>query len=178
MSVDKPLINRVANSGIKIINLEEFYPKKEIVSFDLKPYLYKELILKEKEFRSTLKEIDWSEYSDKIVLLYNSTDAIIPVWAFMLLSSYLSDHAFEIFQGDKNVYLKLHYLKTISQLDFSIYNEDRVVIKGCSKRAVPPAAYTEVTRRLKPFAQSIMYGEPCSTVPIFKRPRNLNLKTQ
>lgn len=173
MSVDKPLINRVANSGIKVINLEEFYPTREIIAFDLKPYLYKELILKEKEFRAALKEVDWSEFSDKIVLLYNSTDAIIPVWAFMLTSTYLSDHAFELFQGDKNEFLKQHYLKVLSGIDFKIYAEERVVIKGCSNKTVPPAAYTEVTKKLKPFAQSIMYGEPCSTVPIFKRPRKL-----
>ncbi|NNF22324.1 MAG: DUF2480 family protein [Saprospiraceae bacterium] len=173
MTAEKPLINRVANSGIKVINLEELYPEKDIVAFDLKPFLHMELILKEKLFRASLKELDWSEYSDRIVLIHNSTEAIIPVWAYMLVSVYLENIAFDVFQGSKEEYLKQYYIKEITKVDFSDYEEQRVVIKGCSNKPVPPAAYSEVTRRLKPYAQSIMYGEPCSTVPIFKRPRKL-----
>ena len=173
MTTDKPLINRVANSGIKVLNLEDYYPKNEIVEFDLKPYLFKELILKEKDFRSALKELDWSVYQDKIVVVFNSTQAIIPVWAYMLVSAYLSGTALEIFQGTQDEFLKLHYQNVLNDLDFSSYQEDRVVIKGCSNKPVPASAYAEVTGRLKEYAQSIMYGEPCSTVPIFKRPRDL-----
>ena len=175
--MDKPLINRVANSGIKVINLENFYPNNEIIEFDLKPYLFKELILKEKDFRTSLKDLDWEKYRDKIVLIFNSNDAIIPVWAYMLVSSYLSGIAAEIFQGQREDYLKLHYEKYISSINAEEYQDERVVIKGCSEKQVPPFAYAKITEVLKPFAQSIMYGEPCSTVPIFKRPRKLPLKT-
>ncbi|MBT8231893.1 MAG: DUF2480 family protein [Bacteroidia bacterium] len=171
--MDKPLINRVANSGINVLNLEDYFPTKEIKEFDLKPYLFKELILKEKDFRTALKEIDWTAYSDKIVLVFNSNDAIIPVWAFMLVASYLSQHADTIFQGSKVEYLKCHYANVIDKIETEKYQDQRVVIKGCSNKPVPPFAYAAVTQKLKPFAQSIMYGEPCSTVPIFKRPRKL-----
>ncbi len=173
MSVDKPLINRVANSGIKVINLEDLYPTQDLVDFDLSPYLFKGLILKEKDFRQALKNIDWETYKKKIVLIFNSTDAIIPVWAYMLVSSHLSSHASEIFQGSQEEFLKNHYSKVIADMDLSSYQEQRVVIKGCSNKPVPPSAYADITARLNKFAQSIMYGEPCSTVPIFKRPRIL-----
>ncbi|NNE26562.1 MAG: DUF2480 family protein [Saprospiraceae bacterium] len=177
MTTDKPLINRVANSGIKVLNLEDYYPQEELIAFDLKPYLFKELILKEKDFRSALKALDWSIYQNKIVVVFNSTQAIIPVWAYMLVSAYLSGVASEVFQGTKEEYLKLHYQKVLKDLDFSSYQEDRVVIKGCSNKPVPASAYAEATHKLKPFAQSIMYGEPCSTVPIFKRPRDLSKRS-
>lgn len=167
----KPLVNRVANSGIEVINLEEYYPQEEFVDFDLKPYLFKELIIKEKDFRSALKELDWSTYQDKVVCVFSSADAIIPVWAYMLVSSYLSDIAKVSYQGTQTDYLSHHYVNTIGALNVSSYQEKRVVIKGCSNKPVPPIAYATLTGKLKPFAQSIMYGEPCSTVPIFKRPR-------
>ena len=176
MSMEKPLVNRVANSGIKVINLEDHYPAREIIDFDLKEYLFKGLILKEKDFRKSLKELDWSEYDGKIVLVHNTTDAIIPVWAYMLVSAYLQGHAHAIFQGNRDEYLKFHYSKLIEKMDLTEYQEDRVVIKGCSNKPVPPSAYAQITAKLKPFAQSIMYGEPCSTVPIFKRPRDLSLR--
>jgi hypothetical protein len=171
-----PLINRVANSGIEVINLEDFYPSQDIIDFDLKPFLFKGLILKEKDFRSALKEIDWSDYKDKTVLVYNSTDAIIPVWAYMLVSSYLTDFAHTIFQGTQSEFLKHHYANLIAEMNLESYQEKRVVIKGCSNKPVPPIAYALLTSGLKGYAQSIMYGEPCSTVPIFKRPRVLPQK--
>jgi len=171
--MEKPLINRVANSGLHVFNLEDHYPSQDIADFDLKPFLFKELILKEKDFRAALKELDWASYKDKIVLVYNSNDAIIPVWAFMLVSAYLADHAYTVFQGTKDEYLKMHYRSLIDTLDVSQYEMERVVIKGCSKKPVPPMAYAAITAKLKPVAQSIMYGEPCSTVPIFKRPRKV-----
>lgn len=174
--MEEPLVNRVANSNLKLINLEKYYPENEICTFDLKAYLFKELILKEKDFRQALKEVDWSEYKGKIVLVYNSNAAIIPVWAYMLVSSYLSDFALEIFQGTHEEYLKLHYQNILLGFDASQFSEERVIIKGCSEKKVPAFAYAAITEKLKPFAQSIMYGEPCSTVPIFKRPRKLPLK--
>ena len=173
MIEDKPLVNRIANSGLINFNLEEHYPTAEFQVFDLKEYLYMELILKEKDFRGALKEFDWTALQDKIVLVICSADAIIPVWAYMLVGAYAEGHAEEVFQGDKSEYLKYHYQKLISNIDGEEYTQQRVVIKGCSDKVVPPSAYTALTSKLKPFAQSIMYGEPCSTVPIFKRPRVL-----
>ena len=170
-SADKPLVNRVANSGLITLNLEDHFPQETITAIDLKDYLFKELILKEKDFRAALKEIDWSTYQDKIILVYCSTDAIIPVWAYMLVAGYAGPFAHAIFQGTKDAFLRHHYMKLLNTMDFSQYDGKRIVIKGCSNKPVPPAAYTELTRQLKPYAQSVMYGEPCSTVPIFKRPR-------
>ena len=171
MSESKPLVNRVAASGLITINLEEFFPKEEIVVFDLKDYLFMELILKEKDFREALKAHDWAQYEGKRLLVYCSTDAIIPVWAYMLVAAYATPHALDIYQGDSESYLKLHYAETIARVDASAYEGQRIVVKGCSEKPVPPAAYLELTQKLRPFAKSIMYGEPCSTVPIFKRPK-------
>lgn len=167
--MDKPLVNRVANSGIITLNLEDFFPDKEIVVFDLKDYLFKELILKEKDFRTALKEYDWSSVSDKILLIYCSTDAIIPVWAYMLVSGYAAPYAAEMFQGTQSEFLKTHYSKVVNNLDVTAYENQRIVIKGCSQKPVPPSAYADLTLKLQPTVRSIMYGEPCSTVPIYKR---------
>ena len=171
--MDEVLINRVAQSGLITINLEDFFPKEEVRVFDLKDYLFMELILKEKDFREALKAHDWSQYQDKILLVYCSTDAIIPVWAYMLVAAQAAPFAKDIFQGDQESYYKTAFSKAIAALDLASYDQQRIVIKGCSDKPVPPAAYVELTRRLQPYAQSIMYGEPCSTVPIFKRPRNI-----
>lgn len=168
-----PLVNRVANSGIQVFNLEDHYPPAPILEIDLKQFLFKELILREKEFRSALKEIDWDQYDGKIVLVFQSNDAIIPIWAYMLVSNYLTGKAKYIYNGDKNSFLSHYYKNLIDKLDASIYDEQRVVIKGCSNKPVPASAYAALTSKLKPYAQSIMFGEPCSTVPIFKRPRKL-----
>ncbi len=173
MTDDKALVNRVANSGLINFNLEEHYPSSEFHTFDLKDYLFMELILKERDFRAALKEFDWIGLSGKIVLVICSADAIIPVWAYMLVSAYATEYAHEVFQGDKNEYLKHHYQNLIDNIEGEEYTGKRVVIKGCSDKDVPPSAYTAMTAKLKPHAQSIMYGEPCSTVPIFKRPRVL-----
>ncbi len=174
--IETPLVNRVANSGIITINLEEYYPSEDIVVFDLKDYLYMELILKEKDFRTALKALDWSQYQAKIVLVICSNDAIIPVWAYMLVSAYLTPVAHDVYQGAADAYLTHHYAGVIAQIEGEQYVGSRVVIKGCSDKPVPPSAYLQLTRQLQPHAQSIMYGEPCSTVPIFKRPRQLKPK--
>ena len=171
MSDKGPLINRVANSGLINLNLENYYPEQELVSFDLKDHLFQGLILREKEFRAALKELDWTAYQDKVLLVHCSTDAIIPVWAYMLVTTYAAPFASEIYQGDEAAYLRDHYRRILQQMDYEQYEGQRIVIKGCSNKPVPPAAYVELSRLLRPFAQSIMYGEPCSTVPIFKRPR-------
>lgn len=165
------LINRVVNSGIITINLEQYYPSSVIIQFDLKDYLYMELILKEKDFRQALKEIDWDAYSDKVLLIHCSNDAIIPLWAYMLVASYAEGSAKETYVGDQEGYLNHHFQNVIKNLDLTSYTDKRIVIKGCSNMPVPAGAYQSLTRRLKPIALSIMFGEPCSMVPIYKRPK-------
>ncbi|MEM1323796.1 MAG: DUF2480 family protein [Bacteroidota bacterium] len=172
-NTDKPLVNRVAASGLITINLENFFPSEELALFDIKDYLYMELILKEKDFRAALKAHDWSQYEGKSLAIYCSTDAIVPVWAYMLVTAYAEPFAASIFQGDAESFYRVAFYRALEQIDASQYDGKRIVIKGCSDKPVPPAAYVELTRQLRPYAQSIMYGEPCSTVPIFKRPRKL-----
>ena len=168
MNKDKPLVNRVANSGLITLNLENFFPPQEVVVFDLKDYLFMELILKEKDFRAALKEHDWTSYQDKILLVYCSTDAIIPIWAYMLVAAYAEPYAADVFQGEVAAYYQAAFRQNLAGIKPEQYLGKRIVIKGCSNKPVPASAYVELTRKLQPFAQSIMYGEPCSTVPIFK----------
>ncbi|MCB0637951.1 MAG: DUF2480 family protein [Lewinella sp.] len=169
--MDKPLVNRVADSGLITLKLEDFFPAQEIVIFDLKDYLYMELILKEKDFREALKEHDWTQYQEKILLVDCSTDAIIPQWAYMLVASYAAPFAADIYQGGQDEYYRAYFFRVLDRLDYEAYRDQRIVVKGCSDRPVPAGAYLELTRRLQPLARSIMYGEPCSTVPIYKRPK-------
>ncbi|WP_373548532.1 DUF2480 family protein [Haliscomenobacter sp.] len=163
------LVNRVANSGLMTVNLEDFFPNGEIAHFDLLDYLFMGLILKEKDFREALKNHDWTQYQGKVLLVYCSNDSIIPVWAYMLVATYAEAFAKDIFQGDADNYYKAAFNRSLSQIDPASYAGQRIVIKGCSDKPVPPSAYLELTRLLKPHVLSIMYGEPCSTVPIYKR---------
>ena len=171
--MDQPLVNRIANSKLKVINLEDYFPKSEVQSFDVKDYLFHGLILKEKDFRAALKELDWSVYESQSVAIHCSADAIVPTWAYMLVSSYLEPLNATHYFCDPSQFLSLYYTDILSGMDLSIYAEERVVIKGCSTKPVPTSAYVELTKRLRPHAQSVMYGEPCSTVPVFKRPRKV-----
>lgn len=169
--MDAPLINRVANSSLETINLEDFYPESEMAEFDVKDYLFHGLILKEKDFRKALKEHDWTQYQDKILLVHCSADAIIPVWAYMLIVSYVDGIVKDSYLGTQEEYLTYHYKCHIAQMDMTAYQEGKIVVKGCSQKPVPAAAYMALTAALKPYAMSIMYGEPCSMVPISKRAR-------
>lgn len=169
--MDQPLINRVANSGLITLKLEEFFPTQELAIFDLKDYLFMEMILKEKDFREALKEHNWEKYQGKILLVYCSADAVIPVWAYMLVATYAAPYAYDIFQGSADDFYRSYFLRQLDQLDMEQYRDQRLVIKGCSDHPVPPAAYLEITRKLQPLVKSIMYGEPCSTVPVYKQPR-------
>jgi hypothetical protein len=163
------LVNKVAESGIITLDLEQFYPKGEIAVFDMKQHLFMGLILKEKDFRAALQGLDWEQYRDKNVAVTCSADAIIPVWAYMLVASYLQPVAKEIVFGDEKTLIQTILLKHLSTISPEEYSDKRVVIKGCGEVAIPDAAYMEITAKLRPYAKSIMYGEPCSTVPIFKK---------
>lgn len=162
------IINRVAESGIITIDLKDFYPKGEMAVLDIKSYLFKGLILKEKEFREALKQTDWHQYAGKYVALTNTADAIIPLWAYMLITSYLQPHAKEIAYGTEREFWDALLLKNIEQLDMEAYTGKRIVIKGCGEAVLPEAAYIAITKKLRPVVKSLMYGEPCSTVPVYK----------
>lgn len=163
------LINKVANSGIISLDLEKYLPAGDMVAFDLKEHLFMEMILKEKDFREALKNLDWSVYNDKNVAITCSVDAIIPVWAYMLVASYLQPIAKNIFTGTIEEMKKHLFLKNISSIDASQFADQRVVVKGCGEVQIDSYAYAEITRLLLPQVKSVMYGEPCSTVPIYKK---------
>ncbi len=168
-TLEQPLINRVAGSGLVTIDLEELYPAGEIVPFDLKGYLFMEMILKEKDFREALKAHDWSIYTGKNLAVFCSADAIIPMWAYMLVASFAAPFAGDIALTTPEQFVETAFLKKIAAMDISVYEGKRIVVKGCSDKPVPPSAYLEMTRRLQPVARSIMFGEPCSTVPVYKK---------
>ena len=163
------LNNKVAESGIISVDLASFLPSNEIVLFDIKPYLFMELILKEKDFRASLVSIDWSAYQDKIVGIYCSTDAIIPMWANMLIVSGLQPFAKAVYFGDENKVREQLLLEQIVSINVQDYTDQRVVIKGCGETPIGESAYVAITQKLRPVVKSIMYGEPCSTVPIYKK---------
>ena len=163
------IINKVAQSGIISINLEELYPEGERIVFDIAPILVEGLLLREKDFREFVKQHDWSAYTGKYVALICSTDAVIPTWAWMLLANHLAPFAKKTVQGNLETLESVIYNDVLNQLDLSVYRDQRVVIKGCADKPVPVNAYVQLTALLTPLVKSVMYGEPCSTVPVFKR---------
>jgi hypothetical protein len=163
-------VNKVAESGLITLDLEEFYPKGTIKVFDLKGYLFMELILKEKDFRAALQTTDWSVYQDAYVAITCTVDAIIPMWAYMLVASYLQPVAKDVVFGDEQKLINTLFIKNLVSFDAASYLDKRVVVKGCGEVSIPETAYVEITNRLRPFVKSIMFGEPCSTVPIYKKP--------
>jgi hypothetical protein len=169
--MEEVFVNKVEESGIITLDLEQFYPKEEIAVFDMKDHLFMGLILKEKDFRETLKSLDLEPYKGKNIALTCSADAVIPVWAYMLVVSYLQPVAREIIFGDADFLHKTLFLKNIDKINTADYADKRVVIKGCGELPITEAAYVAITNLLRPVAKSIMYGEPCSTVPIYKKPR-------
>ena len=169
--MEKEIINKVALSGIITINLEELYPQGERVLFDIKECLFQGLLLKEKDFRDFVKNEDWSKYRDQYVALICSTDAIVPTWAYMLLAIQLEPHVKKVVFGDLETIETVLYNEILNKLDINDYKDARVVIKGCGNLPVPKAAYVEITRLLRPVAKSIMYGEACSMVPLYKQPK-------
>lgn len=163
------IINKVAESELIQFDLQDFYVKGERVLFDLKGFLFEELILKEKDFREQVKNYDWQGYENKLVAITCTADAIVPTWAFMLVASHLQPYAQKIVFGDLNKLEEEIFREQLSNVDIQQYANKRITIKGCSAIYVPPSAYIEITVLLRPFAKSIMYGEACSTVPLYKR---------
>ena len=167
--MSESIINKVAESGLITIDLEKYLPKEEQVVFDLKEYLFMEMILKEKEFREQLKNTDWEKYMNKNIAITCSADAIIPVWAYMLVATYLEPVAKEIIMGDLQELKKSLFIKNINTIDINGFQDKRIVIKGCGETPIADFAYMEITKKLRPVVKSIMYGEPCSTVPVYKK---------
>lgn len=167
--MSETIINKVAESGLITIDPADYYPKEETAVFDLKDFLFMGLILKEKEFREALKQNDWEKFKDKNVAILCSADAIIPIWAYMLVASYLQPIAKNVVVGDEKELKRTVFLKNLSAINEKEFEDKRIVIKGCGETPIEEFVYAEITRLLRPVAKSIMYGEPCSTVPIFKK---------
>lgn len=163
------IINRVANSALITIDLEEYYPKGVRVCFNIKDWLHEGLVLREKEFRTFVKTHDWTVYENQFVALHCSTDAIIPGWAFMLIRLQLSGIAKQVVVGDLETLETALYQIIINDLDLSFCSNKPVIVKGCSNKPVPKNAYLFLINKLQPIAKSIMYGEACSSVPLFKK---------
>jgi hypothetical protein len=166
--MSEAIVNKVSESGLITLDLEQYYPKEKVVLFDLKDYLFMELMLKEKDFREALKNLDWEAYRSKYVGVTCSADAIIPPWAYMLVASYLQPVARDVIMGDEKEVHKTIFLQNIQGIDVNEFAGQRVVVKGCGETPIGEFAYMEITKRLRPVAKTIMYGEPCSTVPIYK----------
>lgn len=163
------IVNRVAKSGIISLDLEKFFPEGERVVLDLKEILYQGMILREKDLRDFIKEKDWSKYKDKHVALTCTADAIVPVWAYMLLATNLNPYARTVFYGGKEEMEHELINREIEKIDPAQYKDARVVVKGCGN--VPASAYVKLTNKLQPVVKVLMFGEPCSTVPVYKKPR-------
>jgi hypothetical protein len=168
---NEEIINKVANSGLITIDLEEFYPKGERKIIDIKDQLFQGLILKEKDFREFIKNHDWQQYKDCYVAVTCSADAIIPTWAYMLLTLALQPYAKKIVFGDLEKLETVLFTEALQQINPDDYREARVVVKGCGSLPVPVNAFVQLTAMLQPQVKSLMYGEPCSTVPLYKKPK-------
>lgn len=162
------IVNKVANSELISLNLEEYYIPGERVVFDIKDWLYEELLLREKDFRVAVKEHDWSRYQNKYVAIFCSTDAIVPTWAYMLIALHLEPFAKKSVFGDLVVLETVLFDAILCTINPQDFKDQRVVIKGCGDLPVPVAAYVAIASRLRPYVKSLMYGEPCSTVPLYK----------
>ncbi len=163
------VVNKVAESGIISFDLVDLLPKEEVVTFDLKDHLFMQMILKEKDFRAALLTHGWEQYENKGVAVICSADAIIPMWAFMLVASYLQPVASSVFFGDTEQMKNKLIIDNLSSINIEEYVDKRVVIKGCGDTPIPETAYITITFLLRPVVKSLMYGEPCSTVPVYKK---------
>jgi len=169
MEIQENIINKVASSGLVTLNLEDYYHNGERVLYDIKDNLFHGLMLKEKDFREFIKNHDWTQYQDKNVAITCSADAIVPTWAYMLLANRISPFANEVVFGGLEALEAVLFSKALSKIDLSTYENERVVVKGCGDIDIAVSAYVEITKLLTPVVKSIMFGEPCSTVPVYKR---------
>lgn len=169
MSEAEEIRNKVAESALITFNLEDLYQVGPRKTFDLKDFLYEGLILREKDYRQQLKDFDWSEYQDAFVNIECTADAIVPQWACMLAATYLQPVAKRAVMGTSETLETVLYQEALSNLDLMQFKDERVIVKGCSKHPVPTSAFVEFVSKLTPIAKSVMYGEACSTVPLFKR---------
>ncbi|MDC1161934.1 DUF2480 family protein [Tenacibaculum sp.] len=165
----KEIINKVANSQLITIDLEDFYPKGNRVVFDIKSWLYEELILREKDFREQVKNHNWSQYQDSYISLTCSVDAIIPSWAYLLLTTKLAPFVKKIVVGNLELLETVIYQDIINSMNVSEFIEKPIIIKGCANKPIPSSAYTLLVQKLQPIAKTIMFGEACSTVPLYKK---------
>ena len=169
MSGEEQIINKVANSALITFNLEDYYESGDRILLDIKDQLYEGLLLREKDFRDFIKNHNWAYYENKLVAVTCSTDAIVPTWAYMLLAVALQPFAKRVIFGSLQELEIQNYRNALAKIQWSAFKDAKVVIKGCSKVDVPVAIYVEVVNLLKPYAGSLMFGEPCSTVPLFKK---------
>jgi hypothetical protein len=167
--MEEPIVNRVALSQLVTLDLERFHQPGDRVLYDIRDLLFEGLILREKDFRDHVRHHDWAQYKDKLVAITCSADAIVPTWAFMLLTVALQPHARRVFFGTLEEMEAVLFQEALREVNWDQFRDAKVVIKGCGDVHVPPAAYVEATSRLSAVAASVMYGEPCSTVPVFKR---------
>ncbi|WP_333820587.1 DUF2480 family protein [Ohtaekwangia sp.] len=171
MDEQDQIINKVASSSLVTFNLEDYYQPGERVLLDIKDQLYQGLILREKDFREFIKSHNWQRYENKFVAIICSVDAIVPTWAYMLVTIALHPYAKRIVFGSLQDLETIIFHEQLSKIDWSSFKNAKVVVKGCSKVDVPVAVYVEAINNLKPFASSLMFGEPCSTVPLYKKPK-------
>ncbi|MDB4999218.1 MAG: hypothetical protein JWR76_295 [Mucilaginibacter sp.] len=169
MEIQENILNKVAQSGLVTLDPAQFYAPGDRVVYDITDNLFHGLMLREKDFREFVKTHDWTQYEGKNVAVTCTADAIVPAWAYMLLANRLAPYAREVVFGDAEVLETVLFVKEISRLDVEQYRDQRLVIKGCGDIPVPVSAYVELTKKLTPVAKSLMFGEPCSTVPIYKR---------
>jgi hypothetical protein len=169
MEIQENFVNKVAASGLVTLNLEEYFNQGERVVYDIKSNLFHGLMLREKDFREFIKSHDWSIYTGKNIAIICSADAIVPTWAYMLLANKMQPYANEVVFGSLETLEATLFVRALAKIDINSFANERVVIKGCADIEVPVAAYVEITNLLTPVVKSIMYGEPCSTVPIYKR---------
>ena len=167
--MSEEIINKVAQSALTTLDLETYFPKDEVVVFDLKPLLFMEMIIKEKDFRASLLATDWNVYADKQVTVTCSADAIIPMWAYMLVTAYVQPMARDVYSGTADEMRKHLFLKNLQSIEINQFADQRIIIKGCGDEPIDSAAYTEISKLLRPVAKSILYGEACSNVPIYKK---------
>jgi hypothetical protein len=165
------LENRVADSEIQVFNLADLWDERPVTEVDISTFLVEGLMLKEKEFREAVDEHDWSQYEDEHVALYCSTDAIVPTWGYMLIASKLNDLAASTTFGREDDLQREYYVRALDDVDWSAYEDRPVVIKGCGSEVVPEMAYVRAMQKLQAVARKLMYGEPCSSVPLWRRPK-------